>query len=217
MLKLYFPEGQYLFKKSDFVAESLRMAILLGFIKPGTKITEQEVKKHIKVSSSPIREAFNQLEAEGVLSKNPHSGTRVTGVAIDDVKKFYSLLIFFQVTAAQICTEKMQERDINEAIRLNNEIIKTIREGINVDVLRILNYKFHMIVCGINTYPWLTKLISALWIHLPNRSVWLVPKEPEIAVKYHEKIIEAIRKGDEILVGSIMRKHLERAKRALYE
>jgi DNA-binding GntR family transcriptional regulator len=58
MLKLSLPNNIYFGTKSDYVVESIRTAILVGDLSPGTRITEQEVKSLLKVSSSPIREAF---------------------------------------------------------------------------------------------------------------------------------------------------------------
>jgi len=54
----------YLGTKSDYVVEAIRTAILLGDILPGTSITKQQVREVLKVSFSPVREAFHQLETD---------------------------------------------------------------------------------------------------------------------------------------------------------
>jgi len=217
MLKLYIPDDHFFFTKTNHVVESIRTAILLGNITPGTRITEQEVKNVLKVSSSPIREAFNQLEAEGLLTKNPHVGTKVTEIDVNDAKELYSIQALLQGVSVQIATKKLKEEDINEAETLNNQLIKIVQSVIDVDKLKILNYKLHMIVCGINIYPWLTRLISSLWLRLPRKTIWLVPNEPMVAIQYHKKIIGAIRKRNGILAGSLMKKHLERSKKILFD
>jgi DNA-binding GntR family transcriptional regulator len=89
ILKLTLPENLYLGTKTNYVVEAIRAAILIGDLLPGTWITEQQVKDLLKVSSSPVREAFHQLEAEGLLTRSPHVGTKVTEMDIGDAKDLY--------------------------------------------------------------------------------------------------------------------------------
>ena len=217
MITLFIPENQYFVTKTDYVLESLRTSILLGYIPPGTSITERQIKDVLKVSSSPIREALNQLEAEGLLTRSPHVGTRVAEIVVEDASELYSIQALLQSSAVQICTKKLSETNIRDAEKLNNQIEDIISSG-NVDVsaVKILNYRFHTIVCGISVHPWLTRLISALWIRLPNKTIWLLPNEAKIAVRYHKKILEAIKKRDAVLAGTLMKEHLQRSHKALY-
>jgi len=217
VITLFIPENQYFVRKMDYVLESLRTSILLGYVPPGTSITERQIKDVLKVSSSPIREALNQLEAEGLLTRSPHVGTRVAEIVVEDASELYSIQALLQSSAVQICTKKLSETNIRDAEKLNNQIEDIVSSG-NVDVsaVKILNYRFHTIVCGISVHPWLTRLISALWIRLPNKTIWLLPNEAKIAVKYHKKILEAIKKRDAVLAGTLMKEHLQRSHKALY-
>ena len=88
--------------KSDCVAETIRRAILIGDLVPGQKITEKEISKFLKVSSSPVREAFQQLVAEGLLVKVPYYGISVNDVHIDDPKELYSIVTQLQGMAVRI-------------------------------------------------------------------------------------------------------------------
>lgn len=216
MLKLSLPENLYFGTKTDYVVEAIRTAILIGNLLPGTKVTEQQVKDLLKVSSSPVREAFHQLEAEGLLTRTPHVGTKVTEMDIQDAKELYFIQSLLQGTAVQISTKNLKEEDIHEAERLNNEIERMCKERIDVKGLRVVNYKLHMILCGAKVYPWLTRLISALWVRFPSQSLWLMPKRPMMSFQQHEKIIKAIKKRDELLAGSLMKEHLESSMKALY-
>lgn len=216
-IKLALPPNIYVGTKAELVVEAIRTAILTGDILPGARITEQQVKDELKVSSSPIREAFHQLEAEGLLTRSPHIGTTVTSLEIEDAEELYHIQALLQSTALQICCNKLTQEDIAEAKTLNNEMKNLIQKKINVKTIRVVNYKFHMILCGKNVYPWLTRLISALWIRLPTQSVWLAPKRPMHIVKEHEKILKAVGNKDGILAGSLMRKHLKNSQSVLFE
>ena len=202
--------------KTGYVVDTLRTAILTGEILPGTRITEQEVRDSIKVSSSPVREAFNQLEAEGLLTRSAHMGTKVAEMHAGDARELYLIQSLLQGTAVQIAAGKISEDDIREAERLNFEMKRLCKKKTDVKALRVLNYMLHMILCGANVYPWLTRLISSLWIRFPTQSLWLIPNRPVMSVKQHEGILEAVKKREAVRAGSLMREHLESSMKALY-
>jgi DNA-binding GntR family transcriptional regulator len=216
MLKPYI-EPIRITTKTDYVVDALRTAILTGEISPGTRITEQEIRDLVKVSSSPVREAFNQLEAEGLLTRSAHVGTKITEMHAGDARELYLIQSLLQGTAVQIAAGKIGEDDIREAERLNVEMKKLSGKKTDVKALRVLNYKLHMILCGASVYPWLTRLISALWIRFPSQSLWLIPGRPMMSFRQHERIIQAVRKRDPLLAGSSMKKHLESSMKALYK
>lgn len=216
-IKLNFPPNLYFGTKTELVVDAIRTAILIGDILPGSKITEQQVRDALKVSSSPVREAFHHLEAEGLLTRTPHIGTTVTSMEIEDAKELYRIQSLLQGVAVQICNRKLKEEDIAEAEKLNAEMKKMVQKKMDVKSMRVINYKFHMILCGVNTYPWLTRLISALWIRLPSQSIWLMPKRPMVIVQEHEKILNAVKKKDGISAGAAMKEHLENSMKTLFE
>lgn len=217
MIRLFIPENQYFITKTDYVLESVRTAILLGYIQPGTSITEKQIRDILNVSSSPVREALNRLEAEGLLTRSPHVGTRVAEIVVEDASELYAIQALLQSSAVQICAKKLSEANIRDAEKLNNQIADVVSSGnVDVNAVKILNYRFHTIVCGASVHSWLTRLISALWIRLPNKTIWLLPNEAKIAVKYHKKILEAIKKRDAVLAGTLMKEHLQRSHKVLY-
>jgi DNA-binding GntR family transcriptional regulator len=216
MPKFSFIDNPYLGTKKDSVVETIRRAILVGDILPGDRITEKEVKDLLNVSSSPVREAFHQLEAEGLLVRTPHVGTKVNDMDIGDPKELYLIQSLLQGIAVRISTKKLAQKDILEVEGLNREMGKICRRKVDVKGLRVLNYKLHMILCGLNIHPWFTRVISALWIRFPTQTLWLIPNWPRTVIREHEKIIEAVKKRDEILAESSMKEHLESSLKALY-
>lgn len=193
----------------EYVSECLRISILLRYIPPGTHITEKEIKDILKVSSTPIREAFKNLEAEGLLEERPQGGVRVPVMDITDVEELYSVHSSLQSIAVRLSTKKLSEVDILNAETLNQKMKKIVKAKINADALRIHNYKLHLLLCGNNINPWISKIISALWVRFPTKGIWEMPNVPNFIIKQHEEIIEAVKKRNAQLAGSLMKKHLE--------
>ena len=63
--------------KGEAVWKALRSAILDGSIAPGTRLRQDQVAVRWGVSSTPVREAFRRLEAEGLVELLPHRGVIV--------------------------------------------------------------------------------------------------------------------------------------------
>src|SRR2546429_1091 len=57
--------------KADVVAEWIRARILSGDLVPGTALQQEELARQLDVSSTPVREAFLTLEAEGYVERRP--------------------------------------------------------------------------------------------------------------------------------------------------
>ena len=60
--------------------EALRGMILRGEIRPGEQIRESDLGGQLGISRTPLREALNQLENEGLVQSQPHRGYFVTTV-----------------------------------------------------------------------------------------------------------------------------------------
>lgn len=69
-------------------------------IHPGTHITELEVCDEFKVSRSPVREAFRELEASGLVVRLARRGVRVTPMTEEDLEAIYYCRIPLEGMAA---------------------------------------------------------------------------------------------------------------------
>lgn len=64
----------------------LRHEILSGALKPGERLTAENLRQRLGVGSSPVREALNRLLAEGLVALEEQKGFRVAPVSIDDLR-----------------------------------------------------------------------------------------------------------------------------------
>ena len=64
---------------SDEIADIVRDRILRGEYRIGEKIKETSIAEELTVSRTPIREAFKQLESEGLIDYIPNRGCFAKG------------------------------------------------------------------------------------------------------------------------------------------
>lgn len=74
--------------------EQLRAAIIRGDYPGGEPIRQEDIAERFQVSRMPVREAMRLLEAEGLVTKQPHRGAVVARLDAEDA------LELFQIRAA---------------------------------------------------------------------------------------------------------------------
>ena len=73
------------------VYSKIRADILEGRYKNNDELRELAIGEELGVSRTPVREAFRQLELEGLIRIVPNKGAYVTGITAKDVKDIYMI------------------------------------------------------------------------------------------------------------------------------
>ena len=123
----------------------LQIGILSGEIPDGSKLTEQTICKRYNVSRTPVREAFRQLEADGLIENIPNRGAFVTGLTKRDISDLFDLRGLFEVQAVEWAIRRMTSEDIDQlAETVDFMEFYTLKS----DVEKVLNFnsQFHSII-----------------------------------------------------------------------
>ena len=100
-------------KKSlvDLVYEKLRGDILSLQIPLGSKINVNELQGKLEVSCTPIREAVNRLQQEGLVVYENNVGARVLALEEHDVEEIQQLAMTLHCAAIRLAMER-GDRDV---------------------------------------------------------------------------------------------------------
>ncbi len=85
MATYQFPDPQ--FSTRDRIATALQAEIITGRYAPGQRLVERELSERFRVSSIPVREALQVLEAQGLLVKQPNRGCSVVKLSPQEVEQ----------------------------------------------------------------------------------------------------------------------------------
>lgn len=96
----------------------IKEAILRRNVAPGEFLIETELSKMLGVSRTPIREALQALEAEGLIRLIPRKGALVTDISLQDLEEVFELRIMIEQFALEklirtrnfSCLERMKEK-----------------------------------------------------------------------------------------------------------
>ena len=209
--------GNYLSLK-DRVYQNIKFQIIIGVLKPGTRLPEEELSKAMSISRAPIREAFNRLEKEGFVTVIPRKGAAVSKVTAQATEDLFEIRETLESLAVKKSKGKISIEELEE---VGNGFKKFINKPTNTEnciQYLSLDKKFHDLLsqnCG-------NKKLIDLLANLQEQIHWLRNislKRITFAgsVGEHLAIIEALQKKDEKLILKALLQHLERAKRSSLE
>ena len=96
------------------VFQKLREDILSGKYQEHEELKEVAIGEELGVSRTPVREAFRQLELEGLIQIIPNKGAYVTGITAKDVKDIYMIRSLLEGLCARLATEKITKEQMEE-------------------------------------------------------------------------------------------------------
>lgn len=102
----------------------IQRAIASGELLPDTVISEVVLARQLKMSRTPVREAINQLVAEGLLEQTPNRGTVVVRLKRQDVIDLYELREALEVYAARKAAQMtLRPTDLQRWEQFSNDIL----------------------------------------------------------------------------------------------
>ena len=102
------------FSLTDEIADIVRDRILKGEYEIGEKIKENQIASELKVSRTPIRDAFKQLENEGLIDYVPNRGCFAKGFTQQDVDDIYAVRTALEQLAVERAVQRITEEELAE-------------------------------------------------------------------------------------------------------
>jgi DNA-binding GntR family transcriptional regulator len=205
-------------KAAQHAYNTLRASIIDGSYPPGTRVTEQKVAASAGVSRTPVREALQRLEAEGLLSFIPHQGAVVTSWSHRDAEDIFELRAMLEGYAARLASERASDADIEKLRRLASQQSLEAEERSVGYLERIadLNSQFHqrlqLAAASTRLQTTLTTLSSAPLVLQTFRDY--SSEDLTRSAHHHRELVEAIESRDGEWAAAVMRAHIMAARRA---
>jgi len=194
---------------ADYAAEKLRLSIIDGGLKPGTRIHQHALANELGVSHVPLREAVQKLEGEGFVSIHPRRGAFVVPLSRDDVREIYDLRLDLETKILSLSIPNLTSADmkiIQERCHDADTKAETVSYG-------ELNKKFHLALYAGAKRPRLLSMIEGLWDNAARYSMLLRHVTPTYQ-KYHLDhwdLAEATMQKDSDKACIILAKHIHSA------
>lgn len=179
------------------VAE-LRRRILSGAVAAGEALRQDALAKEFGISRIPIREAFHQLAAEGLVTLHPHRGAVVTALSASDIAELFDLRALLEPDLIRRAVPQMQPSDIARAEIILADYDAAIRDG-DLDAYGELNTEYHLSlyqVAGRQQTLELVRMLLANTDRYTRVQLTMSDGATARAKREHAALLEFCRKGD---------------------
>jgi len=202
--------------KTEKVYELLVESIIKRRLSLGERLVERNLAEKLGVSKTPVREALNRLNKEGLVEGTPYYGFFVALISSKDMEEIYKLREVLEGLAARDATRKIKE----EQIRQLNSIIQSFENCVrkkDLECYSSLDLKFHNLLAAISKNGRLSQIMQLLRNQtriLMSTSV-VLPGRVEASLREHKKVVNAIVSHKPNLAEQFAREHIKNVKKAV--
>ena len=196
--------------KKELVTKTLRSAILNGELIPGTRLVIDDLAKQLGVSPIPVREALQQLDADGYVAIEPYLGARVAPIEADSVFEVFSLLETMEVVSSRAACQHMSDADFNVLEEILVKMDSLVGEA---ELWSQENRHFHKFICDKSGTRLVGSLMSKVLDHWDRLHRYFLKdvfarRLPQ-AQREHWKILKTLRTRDPAETEAVIREHAQ--------
>lgn len=183
----------------------IRDEILRGKLNSQSRLTEDFFAKTFGISKSPIREALNRLEAEGLITIFPRRGGFVIDFSLQDVKEIYEV-------------REILEAFVVQNLTLDQKTVSALRDTVDAAESYLkkqdkLNYiradaTFHLLLAKACNNSRIRKALESM----QNQTIILRHRTFELSSRtstiQHRRILDALEKGKHDIAAQLMVEHI---------
>ena len=197
----------------EIVLERLRDIIISQELRPGDRLIENDIAEKMGVSRTPVREAFRQLENEGLAENIPRKGAIVRGLSKKSVMELYEIKEVLEGLAVRLACINMSEEHLAEL----KTVLKSMQQCMNdTDPATYwkLHERFNSIIVTTSDNARLMDQMKQIYVYLSKfrRVTNVMERRREQAMEEHYAIVEALEKKDEFVAEKIGREHAVRGR-----
>jgi DNA-binding GntR family transcriptional regulator len=186
----------------------LRADLLAGRFSSEEPLSESALTTAYGVSRTPVREALNRLEQEGLITRAVR-GYRIRSGAPDDVIEIYDVRIVLEQAAAEAASTRRTDLQLAQLAQLHRQACSEE----DPTVARHLNSQWHEVLWSASHNSTLRETLGNLVARLRvyDRDAH---HEDDLAVvaDEHRAILDAIEAGDGATARKAITEHLQRTK-----
>lgn len=187
------------------IARILTDRIVSGELAPGTRLRQEHIAAEFCASHVPVREAFRELQIQGLAEGLPRRGFRVTDFDLAELREVAEMRASLESLALRHAAPNMTQAILTQAE-------KVTRRGDIADNVRdweAANRHFHRLILSPCRMPRLLRTIddlhvaSARFLFAAWRRNWEARTDHD-----HLSVIDALRKGQTDLACTTLARHV---------
>ena len=207
---------------SDVAYKHISDKLLNGQLTPGQKISEPAFARELKISRTPVREAIQRLQNEGLVKQVPSSGTYVAKSDRVPLIETYEIRLALETMAIRKVAKRARARDLSGLKKCCDQmksVIDTMQKAkadrIEGDLLMeflTADMDFHLTIMEIARNRAALKIIADA--HMRNRIFGCLSRHRDLdhakqTLAVHSAIVRAVRDHDSDRAYRLLHEHIE--------
>ncbi|MEV0168048.1 GntR family transcriptional regulator [Nonomuraea fuscirosea] len=196
---------------ADEVYDTLLGQMMSLRIEPGSRVTIDVLARELGVSQTPIRDALNRMEAEGLVVRVPHAGyhipPQITRHRFEDMLEVRLLL---EPAAARRSAERASSEQVAGMRRMLEDMVEL--EGgkgpMAYGAFGLRDAAFHDLVALSAENQVIREALARLHTHVHLFRLHRDAQVTHLAMAEHEEVLAAIAARDPDAAAYAMRRHI---------
>ncbi|MFI6520308.1 GntR family transcriptional regulator [Spirillospora sp. NPDC050679] len=200
-------------RAADTAYAELRRMILSGDAAAGSRLGEAELAEALGLSRTPVREALQRLNADGLVEVLPHRGARVVRWTAEDLEEIFELRGLLEPYAAARAARRGVPAEALAELSACCEAMEAAAAGGDFGRLAELNDRFHGRVIALSGNGRLPGLLTSV-VHAPLVLGTFRRYDAAALARsmaHHRELVAALRAGDPEWAEAVMRSHIRSA------
>jgi GntR family transcriptional regulator, trigonelline degradation regulator len=197
------------------VAERLREAIHTGRFRPGERLVERQLCEMLEVSRTSLREAFRELESEGLLATLPNRGPIVAVITAEQARATYQVRAMLEGLACRLFTRQASPAQMVALAEAVAALEDAHCRG-DAAALVVAKAAFYRVLLEGAANPLASSMLKLIHIRvsqLRRMSLADPAREPHMVREYRD-LLEALQARDEEAAWQACLRHVENAEAA---
>jgi DNA-binding GntR family transcriptional regulator len=194
----------------DAVSAAVREALATGDMVPGQRLVEQELSDTFHATRSAVREALQDLAAEGLVELVPRRGARVRVISVEEAIQITECRAALEGLCARRAAERATDEDREQLTGIGTRMRKAVASG-DLDGYSALNRQLHDLVARAADQQVAQSLLDRLNGQMVRYQFRLAlrPGRPARSLPQHLAIVDAVASRDPEAAEAAARAHVE--------
>lgn len=175
---------------------------------PSAVIDEHVLMQELDLGRTPIREALQRLDSEGLVNVVPRRGTFVSDISVTDLQKIFELRIVLEGFCARLAAQRITEDQIQRMEAVLSDL-EELQDG-NPSALISIDKRFHRLLYRASDNEFLADTLDRLY-DLSLRLWYLVLNhldDVRDSIDQHRMVLDALKEGDEAQAEVLIQTHV---------
>ena len=196
----------------------LKRIVLEREVSLGGKLNEGELAAALGISRTPVREAINRLEKEGLVEIFPQRGAFVVRPSEKDISELFLIRESLEGLAAYLAAEKINE---DKVVKLES-CVQGFKEPFAESAVHRYakeDFRFHQMIVSFSDAQRLIKMISSLFDHIRifRLTTLGLSSRMKTSLAEHRLLLEALREKNSEGAQQMMRQHIRHVREGVME